>query len=290
MKPEDLSTYAKITWCPGCGNFGILMAVKKAIADLVNEGFAKKEQFVLVSGIGCHAKIYDYIDINGFYSLHGRTLPPALGIKIANKDLILLVFAGDGDLLNEGISHFIHCARYNIDLTLILHNNQVFALTTGQATATTEKGFKGKSTPLGTFEEPLNPVLLALSAGATFVAREFAMSWQNLAETLKSAIKHKGFSFIDVLQPCVSFHNTTQFFKKHTYRPEIKNLNDKDSALKLAKEWQYEIKEDAKIPLGVFYKEEKISYEECWPALKEGAFYKRERKIDWKEVLKEKLI
>ncbi len=288
MTPNDLNTPAPITWCPGCGNFGILTASKMAIAELINEGFAQRKDFVITADIGCGAKIYDYINVNGFYGLHGRAIPPAVGIKLANPELKVIAYGGDGGLLNEGISHLLHAARYNSDITVVLHNNQVFALTTGQATATTEKGFKGKSTPLGTFEEPLNPIALTLEAGATFVAREFAYDVVHLKETLKAAIKHRGFSLVEVLQPCVSFHDTTQYFREHVYRLEEEGHDPKDfeAALRRAREWNYNLDPDARVPTGIFYvNEDKMPYEEGWPSVRKGPFWKRERNRDWKEIV-----
>ncbi len=250
-----LETHAKITWCPGCTNFGILAAVKKAVKELVDEGFAKLQDFVVVSGIGCHAKIYDYLNLNGFYSIHGRVPPTATGIKLANPRLKVLGFAGDGDAYAEGISHLIHAARHNPDFTLIVHNNQVFALTTGQMTPTTEKGYKGKSTPKGAPFPPINPIKLMLASGASFVAREYALDIKNLAETIKAAVKHRGFSFVEVLQPCITFHDTRDFIVKHSYR--LKKPLSLKGAMKKAEEWDYSLNPKAKIPLGIFYIEKK---------------------------------
>lgn len=293
VNPNDLNTPVQITWCPGCGNFGILTAVKGAIADLVNEGFAERKDFVLTADIGCSSKIYDYLNINGFYGLHGRAVPLAVGIKLANPELRVIAFGGDGGLLNEGIAHMVHAARYNSDVTVVLHNNQVFALTTGQATATTERGFRGKSTPLGTFEEPLNPIALMIESGATFVAREFSYDVVHLRETLKAAIKHRGFSVVDVLQPCVSFHDTTQYFRERVYRLEEDghDPHDREAALKRAREWSYDLDPDARIPVGIFYvNDEREPYEEGWPSIRKGPFWKRERKRDWREVVSRYLV
>ena len=291
--PNDLNTTAKNTWCPGCGNFGILTAIKGAIADLVNDGFSERKDFALTADIGCSSKIYDYININGFYGLHGRATAVAVGIKLANPELNVIAFGGDGGLLNEGISHLIHAARYNSDITVVLHNNQVFALTTGQATATTERGFRGKSTPLGTVEEPLNPITLMIESGASFVAREFSYDVAHLKETLKAAIRHKGFAIVDILQPCVSFHDTTQYFRERVYRLEEEGHDpcDMGAALKRAREWNYNLEEEARIPLGVFYRnEEKMAYEECWPAIRKGPFWKRKRDIKLEELVGKYLV
>ena len=262
---KDLNTYAEKTWCPGCGNFSIEIATKLAILELINEGFAKKEEFVLLSGIGCHAKIVDYINLNSFYSIHGRVIPPATGIKLANPKLKIIGFEGDGDAYNEGISHLIWAAKKNTDITLIVHDNRVFALTTGQYTATSPKGFKGGSTPKGTFEEPFNPIELMLVSGATFVARGYAARQGHLKELIKRAICHRGFSFIDVLQPCVSFFNTYEFYNQRVYELEEKNhdVRDFERALKLARKWDYSSC-DTKIPIGVFYQTQKPTFEELY--------------------------
>ena len=180
MKKETLLTKEKNTWCPGCTNFGVLQAAGQAIAEL---GLAKKT--AIVTGIGCHAKIYDYLNLKAFYGLHGRVLPIAFGIKLGNPDLSVIGFGGDGDTYAEGMEHFIHNCRYNADLTMLVHNNQVFSLTTGQFTPTTEKGFKGSSSPLGLNEPPLNPLVLALAAGATFVARGYALQTSHLKDLIK---------------------------------------------------------------------------------------------------------
>lgn len=262
LRFEHLNTYAEKTWCPGCGNFSIETATKFAILDLINQGFAKKEEFVLLSGIGCHAKIVDYINLNSFYSIHGRVIPPASGIKLANPQLKVIGFQGDGDAYNEGISHLIWAAKRNIDITLIVHNNRVFALTTGQYTATSPKGFVGGSTPKGEEEKPLNPIELMLVCGATFVARGYSAKQAHLKEIIKKAICHQGFSFVDVLQPCVSFFNTYEFYNQRVYFLEERNHNPKDyqEAIKFAREWDYN-SEDKKIPIGIFYQTKKPTFE-----------------------------
>ncbi len=259
----NLDTPVKNTWCPGCLNFGILNAAKKAIKELIEEGY-DYHRFVLVSGIGCHAKIYDYININGFYSIHGRVLPTAIGIKLANKDLIVLGFGGDGDTYAEGIAHFVHACRYNADITMIVHNNQVFALTTGQPTPTTETGFKSKASPEGYQVPPLNPIALALVAGATFVARGAAWNVDHLAWLIKEGVKHKGFAFIDVLQPCITFHNTLPYLMNRVYdlQKEGHNVEDFEQAMEKALEWDYTMREDARIPIGIFYRVKRPILEE----------------------------
>jgi len=168
-----LNTRTKPTWCPGCPNFQILAGVKNTIENEIKKG-KKKEDFAIVTGIGCHAKMFDYINLNGLNTLHGRVLPTCLGIKIGNPNLTVFGVAGDGDAYAEGMAHLIHAARYNSNFKYIVHNNQVFALTVGQPTPTTELGFKDKTTPEGVKIHPLNPIKLMLASGASFVARVFA--------------------------------------------------------------------------------------------------------------------
>ena len=249
---NKLDTNYKNTWCPFCGNFGILVAFKRAIE---NEDLNK---IVLTSGIGCHAKIVDYLNLSSFYSLHGRSIPAAEGIKLANPELKVVAFTGDGDSLNEGISHLIHAAKRNTDITVILHNNRLFALTTGQFTAVSEDGFKGRSTPMGAPESPINPLELMLASNATFIARSYSGNIKHLEETIKKAMDHKGFSIIEVIEPCVSFFNVTDFYNKNTYTIEENNLTEREEALKKIREWNYE--GEGKIPLGVFYKIDKAPY------------------------------
>jgi len=258
MNAADFNTTEPNTWCPGCTNFGLLNFVKGAFADLVTEGLVKKENLAITSGVGCHAKIYDYINVNAFYGLHGRDIPIAVGIWLANPDLKVVAFAGDGDAFAEGMSHLMDVSRNNPDITVVVHNNQTFALTTGQSTPVSLPGFKGKTTPEGFAERQLQPHAVVLAAGGTFVARDFALA-PELKNTLKQAIMHKGFSFVEVLQPCITFCNTTDFVREHIYRIE-EPAKDFESAYKLATEWKYSLDENSKIPLGVFYQAEDKVY------------------------------
>ena len=252
-----LNTNAEITWCPGCGNFGILTAIKNAVSELVSEGIPR-ENIVIASGIGCHAKIVDYVNVNSFYSIHGRVPPTLTGMKLANKNLVTIGFAGDGDMYDEGISHLIHAAKRNTDITMVIHDNRVFALTTGQFTATSPRGFRGKSTPNGSVENPLNPLKLMLSAGATFVARGYAGNPNHLKELIKKAARHKGFSFVEVLQPCVVFNNTYQEYNRKVYDLSEDNhdTSSLDAAMKKADEWK------EKIPIGIFYETQAQVFED----------------------------
>ncbi len=250
MDIKELSTKAKITWCPGCFNNAILLAFKKALVELN----LKKEQVAIVTGIGCHAKIYDYINVNAFYSIHGRTLPTATGIKIVNRNLKVIAFAGDGDQYNEGIAHLIHAAKRNSDVKLFVHDNGVFALTTGQFTATTKEGKVTPTSLKGNIEEPLNPLAVALASNASFVARAFAGDVEKTKEIMKEAIMHKGFAIVDILQPCLIFNNFYEEVNKRKVYLE-KPLKSKEEAYK-------KIVDEEKIYLGIFYKEERETFEE----------------------------
>lgn len=259
----QLATKAKITWCPGCPNGGIVVAFREALTDLVNDGKLKIENAVALSGIGCHGKITDYMNINTFTSLHGRLIPTMEGIKIANPALTVVGFSGDGDSYAEGVGHLVHVARRNADVNLFIHDNQIFALTTGQATPTTPLGFKGKSTPYGSIEPPLNPLLFILSAGATFVARTYALDIAKTKEIMKAAIAHKGFSFVDILQPCLSFFDTRDYFKDRIeWLDENEPKDDLARAIANAQRGGLPGNRDEKVPLGVFYRKEQPTFGE----------------------------
>ncbi|MFZ5955719.1 MAG: thiamine pyrophosphate-dependent enzyme [Nanoarchaeota archaeon] len=260
---QNLSTNNENTWCPGCYNFFILESIKRAIAKLIFEG-EKQENFAMVTGIGCHAKIFDYINIAGIYGLHGRSIPTALGIKLGNPHLKVIAFAGDGDTYSEGMEHFIHAGRFNSDMTLIVHNNQTFALTTGQATPTSQLTYANKSEPLGEFNEPLNPIKLALASNMSFVARCDASNIEHTAEVLEQAIKHKGFSFVEIIQPCLQFNTNVKNLKASMYK--VENKNDMKKALELSNEWNYN-SDKGKIPIGIIYQEQRKILEEKWPQL-----------------------
>ncbi len=242
---DNLTTYREVTWCPGCGNFGILNAFKKAVVMLEERG-VPRSKVAISSGIGCHAKISQYIGMSSIHSIHGRSMATVQGIKLANPDLRVVTFVGDGDAMGEGISHLIFAAKRNADITVVLHNNGVYALTTGQFTPTSEKGLRGPSTPRGNLEEPLNPLVLVLDAGATFVARGYPVKLDHLAELMRDAILHPGFSLIEVLQPCVSFNNTYDKYKKLVTILE-EEIADSDRAM-------LEAKRKDRLPLGVIYR------------------------------------
>jgi 2-oxoglutarate ferredoxin oxidoreductase subunit beta len=256
---DDLKTPKTNTWCPGCGNFGILMAFKKALIELG----LQREETVIVSGIGCHGKIVNYMNVNGFHGIHGRVLPTAQGIKLANPNLTLVGFAGDADQYNEGWGHFAHAIRTNIDMTLIVHDNMVLGLTTGQATSTSQQGFKSKSTPFGVIPPMLNPVAHALVSNSSFVARGFSGDMFHLKKLMVEAIKHRGFAYVDVFQPCVSFNylNTYDWFSQRVYKLEDEghDVTDRKQALEKAFEW------GDRIPIGIFYNKERPTYQDSIP-------------------------
>ena len=288
IKPEDFKTMETNTWCPGCPNFGILQSAKEALAELVNEGKLNQKDAALVAGIGCHGKIFDYVKLNGFNGLHGRVLPVCLGIKLGNPNLTVVGFGGDGDTFDEGLSHFVHACRYSANMTMMVHINQVFALTTGQATAITEKGFIDGSTPLGQGEKPINAVLLALEMGATFVARGYALQATHLKEIMKKAIMHKGFSYIDILQPCIVYHkHSVPYLNKNVYKlDETHDIVNFSQAVEKAREWDYSYEKDSKVPIGIFHETDRPIFESQWPQLKQP-WHTVDRKVNWSNITRE---
>ena len=257
---KELSTNYPITWCPGCPNFMILDSVKKALSK------SRKEKLCVVTDIGCNSKIFDYLNISGVYGLHGRALATGLGVTLGNPNLDVVVFAGDGGIYSEGISHFIHAGRFNPNLTLIIHDNQSFSLTTGQPTPTTQQGYISKSLPLGEKDKPLNPIKLALASGISFIARANARDIKHTAEIIRKAIKHKGFSFIEIIQDCMIFNLEINNKDKLMYK--VKDNKNKKTAEALAEKWDYNSKK-GRIPLGVLYQEKKLTLTDKWPQLKE---------------------
>ncbi len=259
----NLSTKTKSTWCPGCWNFQILAGIKNYLEKEIDSKKLKKDEIAIVTGIGCHAKLFDYINLNGINTLHGRVLPTCLGLKVANPKLNVIGFSGDGDAYAEGMEHTIAAARYNSNFKYIVHNNQVFALTLGEPTPVTETGFKDKINPSGVKLPPINPIKLMLSAGATFVARVFANS-KEVEYTLSEAMKHKGFAFIEILQPCLIFHPHTGYKEKlYDLQKTSHNKFNLKEAMQKADEWNYNgIRANTKIATGIFYQEKREVFEE----------------------------
>ncbi|HEX3001886.1 MAG TPA: thiamine pyrophosphate-dependent enzyme [Methanoregula sp.] len=250
MTGRNLIMDVQNTWCPGCGNFAIQHTLKNILTEMEKEG-KSLDDIVLVAGIGCHAKIADYLNINSFYSLHGRTLPAATGIKLANPDLTVICCCGDGDCYAEGLDHLIFAAKRNIDITVIVHDNRVYGLTTGQYTPTSPLGFHGKSTPAGTAESPLNPLELMLASGATYIARGYTRKMDPLKALIRGGIVHHGFSFIDVLQICATFFPAADYYTPRVYEPAGHDPASFDQACTLAREWDYNA--DSRIALGLIY-------------------------------------
>lgn len=277
---ENLNTPITPTWCPGCWNFKILAGVKNYISSELQNG-KKKEDFAIASGIGCHAKIFDYLNLNGINTLHGRVLPTCLGMKVGNPNLNVIGFSGDGDCYAEGMEHLIHAARFNSNFKYLVHNNQVFALTVAQPTPVTEQGYVDKTNPLGVKFPPINPIKLMLSAGAGFIARIFA-DVKQVEYVLKEAMKYKGFAFVEIIQPCIIFHQDKGYKEKTYSLDDVKHDKTNFSeAMKRAEEFDYNgIKDNTKIPLGIFYQKEKPTLEELYPQLAE---LKKQGK-SWRDV------
>jgi 2-oxoglutarate ferredoxin oxidoreductase subunit beta len=270
LKPSDFKTDVFADWCPGCGDFGIMTALQMALAELRLE----PHQVVIVSGIGCSGKEPHNVKTYGVHTLHGRTLPFATGIKVANPELVVIAIGGDGDGLGIGAGHFVNTGRRNLDITYIIHNNGVYGLTKGQASPTLKLGLQTKALPKPNINEAVNPIALALVAGYTFVARSYAYDVKHLMETIKQAIQHRGLAFIDALQPCPTYNdiNTKEWYagedrkdpktgkpqprlyklEETGYDPVVHSLAEefekKMSAMDKAREW------GDRIPIGIFYK------------------------------------
>ena len=275
MVMADLKGKVDPDWCPGCGDFGVLAAVQKALVELQ----IPKHEVATISGIGCSSNFPGFIDTYGMHTLHGRSLPVASGMKLANHAMTVLVTGGDGDGFGIGAGHFVHTMRRNLDLTYIVMDNQIYGLTTGQTSPTSRIGMKTKSMPFGNVDAPVNPISLALAAGATFVARGFSAEQKHLTELLKRAIQHKGFSFIDVFSPCVTYNhdNTFQWF-----RPRVKKLEDNpaydpadfQAAVEKSLLWGDEI------PIGLFFERTDIpAAHEAEPVLNPGPLVHQEIRI-----------
>lgn len=251
------------TWCPGCGNFAIWVALKKALVSLN----LPEHRVAIYYGVGCSGNMSNTIGSYGWHSLHGRAVPTAVGAKLANGDLTVIVAAGDGDGYGEGMGHFIHAIRGNVDITYIVHDNSVYGLTTGQAAPTSAKGFKTRSTPDGLIEEQVNPIALALAAGASFVSRGFSGRTDELVEILKQAIQHRGFSLVDIFQPCVTFNqlNTYAYYYERVYSLQAEAGYDSANLQQaMTKAWETD-----RLPTGIFYQNiKRKSYDQDLPYLK----------------------
>ncbi len=262
MMAEEFRGKVRPDWCPGCGNYAQLTAITQALAELN----IKPENVAVISGIGCSSNMPEFLNVYGYHSLHGRLLPVASGVKWANSKLTVIAYGGDGDGYFEGTQHLYHTAKRNVDITYMVSDNQVFGLTTGQASPTAPIGLRTKTTPDGNIETPFNPITYALTAGATFVARGFSGDVKFLKEITVKAIKHRGFSFIDVFSPCVIWNkaNGYDFFRPRVYRVTDNDVTDFNNAYRLGMEW------GDKIPIGVFYDVDRPIYDDVDEVLKNG--------------------
>lgn len=270
LTEKDFLTSTHPTWCPGCGNHAIWIAMRQALAELGLD----PHKVLIVYGVGCSGNDANFIKTYSWHSLHGRAVPTAVGAKLANKDLTVIAMAGDGDGYGEGLGHFLHALRSNVNITYVVHDNKVYGLTTGQTAPTSDRGFKTKSTPEGNLDNAVNPLGLALAQGISFAARGFSGKADHLKEVFKAAIQHPGFALVDVFQPCVTFNkiNTFQWFFDRLYNlDESKdyNKNDLQQAIRQAQVW------GEKIPYGIFYQTQKPEYISSLPQLAGTALVKR---------------
>jgi len=267
-------------WCPGCGNFGILKAFKEAFVELGIE----PHEFAIVSGIGQSSKFPHYVRCNTFNGLHGRTLPVATGVRLANHEMLVLAVAGDGDCYGEGGNHLIHAIRRNISVKLFVHDNQIYGLTKGQASPTSMEGMVTKNQPFGVLSEQLNPMVMAIALDCSFVARGYAGDQEHLKGLIKEAVNHKGFSLVDILQPCVTFNkvNTYAWYGQRVYHIEPDyNPEDRVQAFQKALEW------GERIPIGVIYRNHRPTFEERVPVIKVKPLIQQTVSI---KVMKKKLL
>jgi 2-oxoglutarate ferredoxin oxidoreductase subunit beta len=260
---SEYKSRVKPTWCPGCGDFGVMNALQSACAQLNIE----RHNLVVVSGIGCSSDLPHFMQSYGIHTLHGRAVAVAQGIKMANTSLTVVITGGDGDGYGIGVGHFLHAVRRNINLTYIVMDNQIYGLTTGQTSPTTAKGHKTKSTPNGNAENALNPLALALVGGATFVSRGFSGDPVHLAEVIRRGIAHRGFSLVDVFSPCVTWNkvNTYTWFRERVFQLEKSghDASSLDAAVREA------MRTDGRLPIGVFYETDRPTYEEEELALRQ---------------------
>jgi 2-oxoglutarate ferredoxin oxidoreductase subunit beta len=255
-------------WCPGCGNFGILRAFKEAMLELE----IKPQELTVVSGIGQAGKFPHYVRCNTFNGLHGRSIPVATGVKLANHEMIVIAVGGDGDMYGEGGNHLIHAMRRNIGIKVFVHNNQIYGLTKGQASPTSMEGMVTNNQPFGVLSEQLNPLAMAIALNCNFVARGYAGDQEHLKGLIKMAIKHRGLSLVDILQPCVSFNkvNTYEWYGKRVYRIDSNhNPEDRVGAFQKALEW------GDRIPIGIIYKDKRPAFEERIPVIQEKPLIKQ---------------
>ena len=277
---NSLKTDATVTWCPGCGNFEILNSLEQVLEEMRNEGIPL-EKVIILSGIGNHAKIVDYLHVNSFNTIHGRSIPAAEAVKLADQDAKVICFVGDGDTLAEGLEHLIFAAKRNVDITVVLHDNRTYALATGQFTPTSQLDFKGSTMPYGAKENPFNPLELMLVSGATFIARGYPVRKEHFRKLLKEAILHKGFSFVDVLQVCATFNNLYAAYNENVKEVEPADRSDIDEARRVIRSWDYS-SSSGPIPTGKFYETDRPSFDDNFSRFKDQ---KGDREAKLKAIL-----
>lgn len=275
---KDFRNQVKPNWCPGCGDFSVQAAIQRAAANVGLE----PHELAVISGIGCSGRISGYIHAYGLHGIHGRALPIAQGLKMANRDLTVIASGGDGDGFAIGMGHTIHAIRRNLDVTYIVMDNQIYGLTKGQTSPRSAEGFKTKSTPEGSIESPLSPLEMALAAGATFVAQSFSSNLKQLTELIEAGLKHKGFALINVFSPCVTFNkiNTYDWFKEHIVNTE--DIQDYDPSNRINA--MTKLMETGGMLCGLIYQnKEKKAYQDLIPGFKEEPIAKQDIRISEKE-------
>ena len=270
---QDYKSNVKPIFCPGCGDYGVDASMLKALVELQLD----PSSTVIVSGIGCSSSMPHDFKAYGIHGLHGRALPLAEGVRLANTELHVIVAGGDGDGYGIGLNHLIHAIRRNLNITYVVMNNEIYGLTTGQASPTSGMGHVTKSTPLGVIERPVNPLSLALAAGATYVARGFSGDPVHLTNLIKNGILHKGFALVDVQSPCVTFNkvNTYEWTRKRVYKLEESGHDPKDFMKAMEKAVEFQVNPD-KFPIGLFYEADVPTYEDQEEALKQGPLTKHQ--------------
>lgn len=272
---KDFRNHVKPNWCPGCGHFSIQAAIQRAAA---NNGI-EPEELALISGIGCSGRVSGYIKSYGFHATHGRSLPLAQGVKMANDDLTVVASGGDGDGFAIGMGHTVHALKRNIDITYIVMDNQIYGLTKGQTSPSSSTGFVTKSTPNGSIEAPIVPIKTAMASGATFVAQSVSSDIKGLTKIIEEAMNHKGFSFVNVFSPCVTYNkvNTYDWFKEHIVPIDtIEDYDETDSNAVTR-----HINEHEGMLTGILYRDtERKSYSEYIDGYLDETLVERELKLE----------
>ncbi len=272
------------TWCPGCGDFGVVAGIEMALKRLA----IPSHNVVIVSGIGCSSNLPHFLSSYGFHGIHGRSMPVAEGIRWANHGLTVIGTGGDGDGFGIGVGHFIHTMRRNVDITYVTMDNEIYGLTTGQASPTSTMGHRTKSTPNGVIENPIDPIALALASGATYVARGFSGDVKHLTDLVAAGIQHKGFALVDVMSPCVTYNkiNTFDFFRQRVYKLESAGHDPTD----IVTAWERSLEWGDKIPIGLFYRTDRPTYEDLEEVLHAGPLVKQPAGIGGNTTLLDEFV